>query len=409
MQPPLAIYIHWPFCKSKCPYCDFNSHVREQVDQARWRAALLKELEYMAAQTPGHTVKSIFFGGGTPSLMPPATAAALIERVHRLWPVAADIEITCEANPTSVEAATFADFKAAGVGRVSLGVQSLDDEELKFLGRGHSAHEALKAVEMAAKTFGRYSFDLIYARPGQTPAAWEKELSQAFRHAGKHLSLYQLTIEENTAFHHAYAQKKFSLPDEETSEALYRLTEDMTAARGIPAYEVSNYAVPGEESRHNLAYWQGGDYIGVGPGAHGRITLECSRYAPTGARMEPRSGLARSADRAFSTARSATVTLKSPERWLEAVERQGHGVELWEEIDRKRDSEERVMMGLRLKDGIGYDDFAAAAGYDLAPHINAGKRALYVREGLLEGREDYLQPTLKGRLVLTRLTAELLN
>lgn len=404
----LAVYIHWPFCKSKCPYCDFNSHVREHVEQERWRGALLKELETMAAKVPQRTVASIFFGGGTPSLMPAATAAAIIERVHALWPVADAIEITLEANPTSVEAGTFADFKAAGVNRVSLGVQSLIDEELKFLGRGHSAKEALKAVTQAAKTFDRYSFDLIYARPGQTPKAWERELSEAMRYADGHLSLYQLTIEENTAFHHAYAQKKFALPDEETSEALYRLTEDMAAAHGLSAYEVSNYAKPGQESRHNLAYWQGDDYIGVGPGAHGRITLERSRYAPAGARMEPRSRLARSADRVHYE-RIATATLKSPERWLEAVEKNGHGIELWEDIDRRREIEERVMMGLRLKEGISYRKFREQTGYDLLPHIDAKKRRIYIEKGLLADDSEHLRATLKGRLVLNRLTAELLE
>lgn len=397
----LAVYIHWPFCKSKCPYCDFNSHVRDGVDQARWRAALLKELEYMAAKAPNRTVTSIFFGGGTPSLMPPATAAALIEKVHALWPAAGDIEITLEANPTSVEANTFADFKAAGINRVSLGVQSLDDNELKFLGRGHSSAEALKAVELAAKIFDRYSFDLIYARPGQTPESWEKELSQALRYAGGHLSLYQLTIEENTAFHHAYAQKKFSLPDEETSEALYLLTEGLLAARGLFAYEVSNYARPGQESRHNLSYWRGDEYIGVGPGAHGRyhpvrreasaqdlaISDEILRSSPLGLPQDD--------------TRIATATIKSPERWLESVEKNGHAVEIWQPLTDKEMIEERVMMGLRLLQGMAMDG--------LAPHINLKKQAFFVEHGLLENIQNRLQPTLKGRLVLNRLTAELLG
>ncbi len=383
----LAVYIHWPFCKSKCPYCDFNSHVRENVDQARWRTALLKELEHMAARAPDRTVASIFFGGGTPSLMPTATAAALIEKVHALWPVTNNIEITCEVNPTSVEASTFADFKRAGVNRVSLGVQSLDDNELKFLGRGHSSKEALKAVELAAKTFDRYSFDLIYARPNQTLESWEKELSQAFRYVGGHLSLYQLTIEENTAFHHAYAQKKFTLPDEETSEALYRLTEDITAIHGLSAYEVSNYAKPGQESRHNLAYWKGDEYIGVGPGAHGRV--QDSGFGIQG--------------------RIASQTIKSPERWLEAVERQGHGIEIWEGVGRAQEIEERVMMGLRIREGIAYSEFKTRTGIDLEPHLHRQKRTLYIKEGLLENRDDRLQPTLKGRLVLNRLTVELLS
>lgn len=311
MSPPLAVYIHWPFCRSKCPYCDFNSHVRERVEQDRWREALLAELEYMALHVPGRTAASIFFGGGTPSLMPPSTAEALIKRVHELWPAADNIEVTLEANPTSVEADTFADFKKAGVNRVSLGVQSLRDAELKFLGRQHSAKEALNAVERARNTFDRYSFDLIYALPNQTPQAWEKELAEALRHADGHLSLYQLTMEENTAFHHAHAKGEFALPDEETSEALYRLTEKLLSAHGLEAYEVSNYAKPGQESRHNLSYWRGDDYIGVGPGAHGRITT--------------------------ATGRIATSTLKSPERWLENTLKQGQAVEVWNPVSEREE------------------------------------------------------------------------
>lgn len=378
----LAVYIHWPFCKSKCPYCDFNSHVREQVSQQDWKNALLAELEHMARHVQGRCVTSIFFGGGTPSLMPPATAQALIERVYTLWDVAPDIEITLEANPTSVEANTFADFKKAGINRVSLGVQSLNDSELKFLGRGHSAKEALAAVERASGIFDRYSFDLIYARPSQTASSWETELTEALRYAGKHLSLYQLTIEENTAFAHAYAKGGFTLPDDVESEALYRLTESMLADRGLYAYEVSNYAAYGEESRHNLTYWQGGDYIGIGPGAHGRISLP---------------------------SRIATQTLKSPERWLEAVQRQGHGLEVWQEVDRQQEAEERIMMGLRLAEGIGYAQFEQRTGFPLAPYINEKKRALYVQQGLLADDALRLKPTLAGRLVLTRLTGDLLS
>ncbi|MDE3060148.1 MAG: coproporphyrinogen III oxidase [Pseudomonadota bacterium] len=381
MTPPLAVYIHWPFCKSKCPYCDFNSHVRERVDQARWRAALLKELEYMAQNAPGRMVTSIFFGGGTPSLMPAETAAALIDRVQELWLPDSSIEITLEANPTSVEADTFREFKNAGVNRLSLGVQSLRDEELTFLGRGHSAKEALRAIAQAREHFERYSFDLIYARPGQTPAAWKKELTEALAYAGGHLSLYQLTIEENTAFHHAYAKGGFTLPDEEESEALYRLTEDIMAVHDLPAYEVSNYATPGQESRHNLAYWQGQEYIGIGPGAHGRLDQQN---------------------------RIATQTIKSPERWLEQVEREGNGVELWQPIPRREAIEERVMMGLRLAEGIRYDTFRQQTGLALEDCIDRRKREQFVAQGLLADDSGNLRATLQGRLVLNRLTAELL-
>lgn len=403
----LAVYIHWPFCKSKCPYCDFNSHVRDTVEQDRWKSALLKELDYMASHVKDHTVTSIFFGGGTPSLMPPGTAQALIDRVHALWPVAHNMEITLEANPTSVETDTFKDFKAAGINRVSLGVQSFRDEELKFLGRGHSVKEALKAIDSARSIFERYSFDLIYARPNQTVADWEKELYQALHYIDSHMSLYQLTIEENTAFHHAYKNGGFTLPDEETSERLYRLTEEMMADRGLTAYEVSNYAKPNQESRHNMSYWQGDDYIGAGPGAHGRLTISRSRCEPAGSRMEHSSGLARSADRDIAT-RIATATLKSPERWLSQVEQAGHATDIWHEIDREQEIEERVMMGLRIKNGICYEDFGQRHGYDLRDHIDLSRRDFYIRQGLLENDANALRTTLNGRLLLNRLTAELL-
>jgi putative oxygen-independent coproporphyrinogen III oxidase len=380
--PPLAVYIHWPFCKSKCPYCDFNSHVREQVDHGRWKAALLRELEHMAQSVPGRQVASIFFGGGTPSLMPPGIAEALIERVQALWPVAEDIEITLEANPTSVETQTFADFKRAGINRASLGVQSLRASELAFLGREHNVGEALKAIESAAKTFSRYSFDLIYARPNQTVAAWEEELTEALQYVDGHMSLYQLTIEENTAFHHAYAKGGFTLPGEEEAEALYRRTEAIMAQRGLRAYEVSNYAKPGQESRHNLSYWKGYDYIGVGPGAHGRITVGSERIA--------------------------TQTLKSPERWLEQVERAGYACEIWQAVERQQEAEERLMMGLRVQEGIGYDEFIAHNGYDLREYLNIAHRDLYIAKGLLVDDPTRLRTTLNGRLLLGTLTAELL-
>jgi putative oxygen-independent coproporphyrinogen III oxidase len=378
----LAVYIHWPFCKSKCPYCDFNSHVRDSVDQERWKNALLTELEWMATRAGNHEVKSIFFGGGTPSLMPAKTAEAFIDRVHALWPTTPDIEITLEANPTSVEAETFANFKSAGVNRVSLGVQSLDDKELKFLGRGHSAKEALSAVEKAARIFDRYSFDLIYARPNQTLENWEKELRAALAYIGGHMSLYQLTIEENTAFHHAYKKGEFALPDEELSEQLYRLTETIMQERGLLAYEVSNYAKQGEESRHNIAYWLGDDYIGIGPGAHGRLT---------------QGGI-----------RIATQMLKSPERWLEGVEKNQNACEIWQEIDKKDEIAERIMMGLRMSAGINFQDFKDKTGVDFIDAVNVSKYRLYMQQNFLKVTENDVKVTLNGRLVLNRLTADLL-
>jgi putative oxygen-independent coproporphyrinogen III oxidase len=370
----IALYIHWPFCLSKCPYCDFNSHVRDSVDQARWRSALLAELDTMAVKLPDRRLSSIFFGGGTPSLMPPDTVAALIERAKKHWPEAEGIEITLEANPTTIEVGSFAAFKAAGINRVSLGVQSFDDKELQFLGRGHSARDAMRAIELAQREFGRTSFDLIYARPNQTLASWRDELSQALSFGTEHLSLYQLTIEPNTAFAHAYAKGAFALPDDEISHALYERTAEMAAKENLLAYEVSNYAKPGAESRHNLTYWRGGEYAGIGPGAHGRIM--------TGAH------------------RVATATLKSPERWLTQVETKGHGIETWQELDSQTDLEERLMMGLRLTAGIDDAPFLTL--------INARKRELYEREGLLERLSGRLKTTPRGRMVLTTLTTELM-
>ncbi len=381
-MPSLAVYIHWPFCKSKCPYCDFNSHVREQVEQKRWREALLRELAYMHSHTQDFTVSSIFFGGGTPSLMPAATVEAMISAVHKLWKIEDNIEITLEANPTSVEISKFRDFRAAGVNRVSLGVQSLRESELKFLGREHNVGEAIKAIELARQIFDRYSFDLIYARPNQTLDAWDKELSEALELAGGHLSLYQLTIEENTTFHHAYAKGGFTLPDEEQAEALYLFTEEKMAKHGFIAYEVSNYAKSGQESRHNLSYWNGTSYIGVGAGAHGRINVNNKRIA--------------------------TQTLKSPERWLENVEKQDHAIEIWQEVPPEIEIEERLMMGLRLREGINYHQFQMQTGYDLCEYINLQKRDFYIAQGLLADDTNTLKTTLKGRLLLNKLTAELI-
>ncbi len=382
-MPSLAVYIHWPFCKSKCPYCDFNSHVRDKVEQERWCNALLQELSYMHSHTPYHSVSSIFFGGGTPSLMPAATVDAVISSIYKLWKIENNIEITLEANPTSVEIDKFRDFRAAGVGRVSIGVQSLRDSELKFLGRGHSAAEAIKALELADKIFERYSFDLIYARPNQSLSDWDNELSEALKLAGGHLSLYQLTIEENTAFHHAYAKGGFSLPDEEESEKLYLLTEEKMKENGFTAYEISNYAKAGEESRHNLSYWNGTNYIGVGAGAHGRININDKRIA--------------------------TQTIKSPERWLENVEKQGHAAEIWQEIPAEIEIEERLMMGLRLSDGINYNEFREQTSYNLCDYINQDKRDFYIKHELLANDKLALKTTIKGRLLLNKLTAELLS
>jgi len=373
-EQPLAVYIHWPFCKAKCPYCDFNSHVRDKVDFSAWKTALLKELEYVRSLAGNHKVESIFFGGGTPSLMPADIAEDAIRKVRELWECDANIEISLEANPTSVEADTFPSFKQAGVNRLSIGVQSLRPAPLKFLGREHSADEALAALALARKYFERYSFDLIYARPEQTLLEWEQELSEALALTNGHISLYQLTIEENTAFHTAYAKGAFAMPDEELAAAMYELTESLTRAKNLHAYEVSNYAAPGQESKHNLAYWLGHDYVGVGPGAHGRIGKH---------------------------PRHATVNLKSPELWLSAVSKQGNGLESNLPLSALNAAEERLMMGLRIKGGIALSE--------VSDFVSSDKRALAIREGLLEDNDARLIATAKGRLVLTSLSALLLK
>jgi len=371
----LAVYIHWPFCKSKCPYCDFNSHVRERIDEGRWRRALLAELDHYAEMTPGRTVSSIFFGGGTPSLMSAETAAAVLDRVARLWRLDPRVEITLEANPSSVEAARFRDFRAAGVNRVSLGVQALDDAALKFLGRAHDTGEALAAIDVARKNFERYSFDLIYARPGQTVAAWRAELDRALALAGEHLSVYQLTIEPGTAFATAHGRGDLVLPDEETQAALYETTQERLAAAGMPAYEISNHARPGAECRHNLAYWRYRDYAGVGPGAHGRLTLEGRK--------------------------TATRQRRAPETWVEAVERAGHGTEEAVALTPEEAREEMLMMGLRLTEGIPLAE--------LGTPLDPARLDPLVEAGFLVADEERLAATSAGRQRLNAVLAALLR
>jgi oxygen-independent coproporphyrinogen-3 oxidase len=322
---PLALYVHWPFCVSKCPYCDFNSHVRDTVDQDAWRDALLTDLAHEARVLPGRTLGSIFFGGGTPSLMPPATVAAILDAAQQAWAPAADIEITLEANPSSVEAARFADLAAAGVNRVSLGLQALEDDALRFLGRAHRVAEGLAALDTAQRAFARVSFDLIYALPDQGLAAWEAELARALSFGTEHLSLYQLTVEPGTRFATLAREGSLTIPDSDTAAELFELTAAMTAARRRPRYEVSNHAAPGAESRHNLTYWRYRDYAGIGPGAHGR-----------------RGGL-------------ATVRRRKPENWLAAVDRNGHGIELEEPLDPATRATEALLMGLRLTEGVEAD------------------------------------------------------
>jgi putative oxygen-independent coproporphyrinogen III oxidase len=335
-----GIYVHWPFCLSKCPYCDFNSHVRHtQIDEARFGRAFAAEIAATAARVPGRTVSTIFLGGGTPSLMAPATVGSILDCIARHWPTAPDIEVTLEANPTSVEATRFAAYRCAGVNRVSLGVQALDDAALRALGRLHSVREALDAVDIARRNFERYSFDLIYARPGQTPDEWRTELTCAITQAGEHLSLYQLTIEPDTPFAGLHAAGRLATPDEDTARALFDVTQEVCDAHGRPAYEVSNHARPGGECRHNLVYWRYGEYAGIGPGAHGRLEIAGQRHA--------------------------TATERHPERWLMRVEADGHGVVTDDALTRAEQADELLLMGLRLAEGIEPARYAKLAGKSL--------------------------------------------
>src|SRR5690606_1074524 len=340
-SPGFGVYVHWPFCAAKCPYCDFNSHVRHhQIDEARFAAAFAREMATMRARTGPREVTSIFLGGGTPSLMQPQTVAAVLEAVAANWTVPQGIEITLEANPSSVEAARFRGYRDAGVNRVSLGVQALNDADLRFLGRLHSVEQALGAIRLARDTFPRLSFDLIYARPGQTLEAWEQELEQAIGHAADHLSLYQLTIEEGTRFHLLHKAGKFEMPSPDHSADLYQVTQEVTAAGGLPAYEISNHAKPGAESRHNLVYWRYGEYVGIGPGAHGRFLQDGQRIV--------------------------TFTEKSPEAWAALVEEHGHGIIGGETLTRSEEADEFLMMGLRLTEGIDLARFEQLSGRPLS-------------------------------------------
>ena len=377
-----GIYVHWPFCLSKCPYCDFNSHVRDTVDQARWRRALLAELDHYADQTPGRRVTSLFFGGGTPSLMAPETAAAVIERAAEHWPFDDNAEITLEANPTSVEAGRFRALRAAGINRLSLGVQALDEAALKFLGRGHDVAEALEALATAKRCFSRVSFDLIYARPGQTPAAWRDELTRALAEDTEHLSLYQLTIEPGTAFHAARRRGTLPAVEEETAARLYETTQDMMAAAGLPAYEISNHARPGAACRHNLTYWRYGDYVGVGPGAHGRLT--------------------------FGARKVATRQHRAPEAWLAAVERDGHATRGRVPVPAADRLSELVMMGLRLREGIARDAFRREISAEPEEVLDDRRLAALQDEGLLRLDRAGLRATDAGRQRLDALLGYLL-
>ena len=375
---PLALYVHWPFCVSKCPYCDFNSHVRAGVDQAAWRDALLTDLAHEAA-LPGRRLDSIFFGGGTPSLMPPETVAAVLDAAQVAWGFAPGIEITLEANPSSVEAARFANLAAAGVNRVSLGLQALDDAALGFLGRAHDVAEGLAALDTAQRVFGRVSVDLIYARPGQSLKDWEAELDRALAFGTEHLSLYQLTVEPGTRFATDFAAGRLTLPDADLAADLFDLTRAATAGAGLPAYEISNHARPGAESRHNLIYWRYQDYAGIGPGAHGR-----------------RSGV-------------ATQRRRKPENWMAAVARNGHGIEREDALAPAERAVEALLMGLRLAEGVDLARIAALGESSVGAVVDLPAVDRLSRQGLVARTGDRLRATEAGMPVLNALLAEIVR
>ncbi|MGV2496314.1 radical SAM family heme chaperone HemW [Pelagerythrobacter aerophilus] len=374
-----ALYIHWPFCLKKCPYCDFNSHVRDGVDHAAWQRALMADMRHEAVLAGGEPLTSIFFGGGTPSLMPPALVAHLLAEAERLWGFADGIEVTLEANPSSVEAAAFGDLATAGINRVSLGLQALDDEALRFLGRLHDVGEGLAALEIAQRHFARVSFDLIYARPGQSTREWQAELERALTFGTDHLSLYQLTIEANTRFATDVRLGHFTPLDDDPAAELFELTRAITAEAGLPAYEVSNHAQPGQESRHNLTYWRYRDYCGIGPGAHGR-----------------RGGV-------------ATLRHKKPENWLAAVAEQGHGIREDTALSPATRASEALLMGLRLSEGVSLPDIAWRFGLDADRLIDRSGREMLERLGFVQHASGRLVVTDKGMPVLDAVLGELVH
>lgn len=375
----LGVYVHWPFCAAKCPYCDFNSHIRHRpVDEARFVAGFEREIRYMRSLTGPRTVTSVFFGGGTPSLMAAETVGAILSAIAEAWHVPGDIEITLEANPSSVEAKRFRGYRDAGVNRVSLGVQALNDRDLKFLGRLHDTAEALRAIDLARETFPRLSFDLIYARPGQSVETWGEELERAIGLAADHLSLYQLTIEKDTPFFRLHDAGKLVVPDGELSADLYEATQELTEARGLPAYEISNHAAPGGESQHNLTYWRYGDYVGLGAGAHGRLTV--------------------------SGGKTGTVNHRLPEQWLEQVEALGHGMEEREELDESCQADELMLMGLRLREGMDLARWHSLTGRNVDPD----RESFLISHGLLERLgNSRLRCTPAGMMVLDAVVADL--
>jgi putative oxygen-independent coproporphyrinogen III oxidase len=377
-ESAFGVYVHWPFCLSKCPYCDFNSHVRHAaVDEDRYARAFAREIATTAQRIGARTVSSIFLGGGTPSLMQPDTVATILDAIGKHWSIARDVEVTLEANPTSVEATRFRGYRGAGVNRVSLGVQALDDAALKELGRLHTAQEALAAVAVARQIFQRYSFDLIYARPGQTGDAWRAELGRAIDEAAEHLSLYQLTIEQDTPFAALHAAGKLITPNDDAARALYDVTQEVASAHGLPAYEISNHARPGAECRHNLVYWRYHEYAGIGPGAHGRLVIDGARHA--------------------------TATERRPESWIMRVEAQGDGLVSDERLTRTEQADEFLLMGLRLSEGIDPQRYSALGGHPL----DDARIAALLDQGFVESTQGRLRVTPAGFPVLDAVVADL--
>jgi putative oxygen-independent coproporphyrinogen III oxidase len=377
VKAPVAIYIHWPFCKSKCPYCDFNSHVREQIDQAKWSEGYLKDITNNKENLRDKRIVSIFFGGGTPSLMPSFIVANIIEKLASFAEMDEKIEITLEANPTSVESKKFKEFSQAGVNRLSLGIQSLNQEDLRFLGREHNVDEAIRAIELAKEHFTRYSFDLIYALPNQKLVLWEKELSQALKLAGKHLSLYQLTIEKGTAFYSLYQNKKFQMPNEELAKDFYLLTQDIMLDANLPAYEISNHAQIGEECRHNLVYWQYDDFVGIGPGAHGRINGQ------------------------------ALHSIYHPENWLTSVLAGECPIQNKFDLTLEEKICEMLLMGLRLTKGINQKDFSNKLGGGFSDVLRKDKLTWLLENGFLKIENNHLLASDSGKLVLNNIISQL--
>ena len=383
LKPYLSLYIHWPFCESKCPYCDFNSHVRSEIDQERWKKALLSELATECNLYPDRRISSLFFGGGTPSLMKPDTITALLQAVDQYWGLENNVEITLEANPNSVEKTQFKNFRTAGINRLSIGAQSFDDKALKFLGRTHTAREVIAALDIARSTFSRYSFDLIYCRPQQSMDTWKKELTSALEFTNDHLSLYQLTIERGTPFFASHRDKKFKMPNEDTAAEQYEYTRDILSRAGLFPYEVSNHATPGGECRHNLTYWRYGDFAGIGPGAHGRVSDNGQKIAYR--------------------------RISNPEKWLLQTEKTGTGLQKKHKLAPKEILQEMVLMGLRLTEGLDLHEVKKQTGNSIEYWFDPDNLMLLIEENLLVLTENKLQATQEGLLRLDSINSLLLT